>query len=70
MKYAEEKWILHRDAEPHRVNFKSFFFVWYFGFLKKKGTTNRISNLVTYKSATRRPVTQTQKHPFKWNNTH
>lgn len=35
IKYAEEKWILHRNAEPHRVNFESFFLIiclvfWFF----------------------------------------
>lgn len=59
IKYAEEKWILHRDAEPHRVNFKSIFSLsGTLVFKKRRRTTNRISNLFTYKSATRPSVTQ------------
>jgi len=60
MKDAEEKWILNKDAEPHRLNFRFFLvgFVWNFSF-KKKPTVNRINNLFTFKSATRPPTTQT-----------
>lgn len=61
IKYAEEKWILHRNAEPHRVNFKSIFSLsGTLVFKKRRRTTNRISNLFTYKSATRPSVTQTK----------